>query len=277
MSRALVQICNLTCRYLPENGRPVLALDDVSLSIASGEVVGILGESGSGKSTLAAAVMRLLPAAAECRGSICFGNRNLLAMGESDLRRLRGKSIALIPQDPASSLNPVIRVGTQISEVLCAHMRLTGSERRSRVQELLREVGFDDPERIGASYPHQLSGGQRQRVVLAQAIACRPALVIADEPTSKLDSPLQVQILSLMSDISRRQDTALLWITHDPATLVGFADQLAVMREGRIVEHGIANDVFRQPSHPYTQKLVRSAQEFTLNSSQDTGCFEYAN
>ncbi len=277
MSCALVQICNLTCRYLPEKGRPVLALENIGLSIAPGEVVGILGESGSGKSTLGAALMRLLPATAECHGSIRFGGRDLMTMDESELRLVRGKSISQIPQDPATSLNPVIRVGTQISEVLRAHLRLTRSERKDWVQELLREVGFDDPERIGASYPHQLSGGQRQRVVLAHAIACSPALVIADEPTSKLDSPLQVQILSLMSEISRRQRTALLWITHDPATLVGFADRLVIMHEGRIVEQGLTNDVLHQPSHPYTQKLVHSSQEFTLDSSHDAGCLDCAN
>jgi ABC-type dipeptide/oligopeptide/nickel transport system ATPase component len=262
---------------LPKNGRPVLAVDDVSLSIAPGEVVGILGESGSGKSTLAAALMRLFPAAAECHGSIYFGDRDLLAVDESDLRRVRGKSISFIPQDPATSLNPVIRVGTQISEVLRAHLRLTRTERKNRVQELLREVGFDDPARIGASYPHQLSGGQRQRIAIAQAIACRPTLVIADEPTSKLDSPLQMQILSLMSEISRRHSTALLWITHDPATLVGFAHRLAVMHEGRIVEQGMTNDVLHQPTHPYTEKLVRLSQEFKLDSSHGAGCFDYAN
>jgi oligopeptide/dipeptide ABC transporter ATP-binding protein len=178
-------------------------------------------------------------------------------MDETDLRKLRGGRISLIPQDPAVSLNPVIKVGTQISEVLRAHLAMDRKERRRRVEELLREIGFDDPERIYAAYPHQLSGGERQRVVIAQAMACRPALVIADEPTSKLDSRLQLQIVTLMSGIIRRHGTTLLFITHDPALLAGFADRIVVMYAGRIVEQGSTEDILKRPLHPYTQALIR--------------------
>jgi ABC-type glutathione transport system ATPase component len=277
MPQVLLQIRDLTCRYLPEKGKPVVALDNLSLSINRGEVVGLLGESGSGKSSLAAAVMRLLPTSAECHGSLFFEEQDLLAMHQSGVHQVRGRSISLIPQDPASSLNPVIRVGTQISEVLRAHLSLHRGERTKRVLELLQEVGFDDPEQIASRYPHQLSGGQRQRIAIAQAIACRPALVIADEPTSKLDSPLQAQILALMSEISRRHGTTLLWITHDPATFVGFADRIAVMRQGRIVEDDSASIVLRRPVHFYTQKLVGLSHEFALDSSRAVDGVVHAN
>lgn len=220
-------------------------------------MVGIIGESGSGKSTLAAAMLRLLPRTAEyTNGSFWLGDRDLLSMKEGELRKLRGAAISLISQDPAISLNPVIKVGKQISEVLRAHSRIRNSERKRLVDELLRGVGFDDAKRIYAAYPHELSGGERQRVVIAQAMACRPALVIADEPTSKLDRPLQAQILALMADLIRSNRTALVFITHDPSLLVGFADRVAVMYAGRIVEEGRAKDILERPLHPYTRALV---------------------
>jgi ABC-type glutathione transport system ATPase component len=225
----LVQVRNLSVRYVPESGAAVHALDSIDLDILSGEIAGIMGESGSGKSTLTAALIRLLPTNAEFSGSLLVEGENLLAAQEAELRGMRGVKIALIPQDPAVSLNPVIRVGEQISEVLRAHLRLNRKQRNQRVQELLAEVGFDDAHRIADSYPHQLSGGQLQRIVIAQAIACRPSLIIADEPTSKLDSELQGQILELLRDIVRRHASALPLITHDPAILVGFADRIVIM------------------------------------------------
>jgi ABC-type dipeptide/oligopeptide/nickel transport system ATPase component len=270
MDSLVIEIHGLTVRYDPKTAASAFAIKEVGLRIGAGEVVGVLGESGSGKSTLAAAIMRLLPSTAECHGQILFENRDLMAMGLDELQRIRGKYISLIPQDPATSLNPVIRIGTQISEVLRAHLQLNHSERKKRVQELLQEMGFDGPERIASSYPHQLSGGQRQRVVIAQAIACRPAVVIADEATSKLDAPLQMQIQSLMSAIVRRHGTTLIWITHDPATLVGFADRIVVMQAGRIVEQTATADLFRSPAHPYTRRLVELARELAVGSSPAT-------
>lgn len=257
-SERLVQIRGLTITYSPENSRSIRAVDHASLDIRPAEVIGVLGESGAGKSTLILALLRLLPAYAQySSGSILFSGRDLLTLAEPELRKLRGIGISLIPQDPAVSLNPVIKVGEQISEVIRAHLAMNRRERKNRVEDLLREVGFDEPQRIYAAYPHQLSGGQRQRIVIAQAMACRPALVIADEPTSKLDSALQAEILALMSEIRRRHGTALLIISHDPMIFAGFADRIAVMYAGRIVEEGNTKDIFRKPLHPYTQALVR--------------------
>jgi oligopeptide/dipeptide ABC transporter ATP-binding protein len=266
---ALVQRLSVT--YLPERDQPVRALDQASLEIRPGELVGILGESGSGKSTLAAALLRLLPAEARYDGGqVQFRGLDVLALPEADLRRVRGAEIALIPQDPALALNPVISVGDQIAEVLRAHERMTRSERRKHVDELLAEVGFDQPRHIYNAYAHQLSGGQRQRVVIAQAMACRPALVIADEPTSKLDASLQAEILSLMREISQRHQTAFVLISHDPTVLAGFVDRIAVMYAGRVVEEGRTEDIFRHPLHPYTQALVRLCARYLPNAGTRT-------
>ena len=235
-----------------------MALDGVSLDIFPGDVIGLLGESGSGKSTLAASLLRVLPASATCEGSLRFEDRDVLTMEEAELRNLRGARISLVPQDPAVCLNPVMRVGDQVSEVLRAH-GVRGAKRKQRVRELLREV-YLDPERIYAAYPHELSGGQRQRVVMAQAIACAPALVIADEPTSKLDAAVQGEILELLSKLLRRHAAAMMLITHDPAIVAKFCNRAAVMYAGRLVEEGKTEDVFRKPLHPYTQGLLSLAR-----------------
>jgi peptide/nickel transport system ATP-binding protein len=257
----LVEIRGLRVAYPTAGGSRIAAVDDLSISIHRGEVVGLLGESGCGKSTLANSILRLLPAYTRYEsGSILLRGRDLLQEPESALRAVRGRDLALIPQDPALSLNPVMNVGSQIADVLRAHFSLPATERRVRVMELLRELGFDQPEDIYNAYPHQLSGGQRQRVAIAQAIACRPALVIADEPTSKLDAPLQAEIVALLSQIRKNHGTAILVISHDPVLFAGFADRIAVMYAGRIVEVGRTSEIFRQPLHPYTQALVRIAK-----------------
>jgi ABC-type dipeptide/oligopeptide/nickel transport system ATPase component len=244
--------------YSPAHGELVRALQDICLEIRSGEVLGILGESGCGKSTLANAVLRLLPSNANPeRGEILFHARDLLRLPESELRAIRGREISLVSQDPALSLNPVMTVGDQVAEVLRAHLRLTAKERRQRVFDLLSEVGFDQPATISHAYPHQLSGGQRQRVVIAQAVGCRPALVIADEPTSKLDAPLRSEIISLLSEMRQRHGTAILIISHDPTLVRTFADRVAVMYAGSIVEVGTCSEIFARPLHPYTQSLLR--------------------
>jgi oligopeptide/dipeptide ABC transporter ATP-binding protein len=256
-SERLVQISGLTITYSAKGSRPVRAVRDVTLGIRPSEVVGILGESGSGKSTLASALLRLLPATASYdAGSLLFRGRDLLSLSEHELRTIRGKEIGLVPQDPALTLNPVIKVGDQVAEVIRAHEDVGSKERRERVYKLLQELGFDQPQQIYVAYPHQLSGGQRQRIAIAQAIVCRPALVIADEPTSKLDSSLQAEIITLLSQIRRRYGTALLVISHDPTIFAGFADRIAIMYGGRIVEEGFTKDIFRTPLHPYTQALV---------------------
>ncbi len=270
-SETLALVQRLSVTYLSERHPPVRALDQASIEIRPGELVGILGESGSGKSTLAAALLRLLPPDARYdSGSLWFRGRDLLKLPELELRRIRGAEIALIPQDPALALNPVISVGDQIAEAVRAHVRMTRRDRRTRVEELLAEVGFDQPQRICSAYPHQLSGGQRQRVVIAQAMACRPALVIADEPTSKLDASLQAEILSLMREISQRHHTAFVLISHDPTVLAGFVHRLAVMYAGRIVEEGCTEDIFRRPLHPYTQALVRLSARYLSNAGPRT-------
>jgi oligopeptide/dipeptide ABC transporter ATP-binding protein len=231
------------------------------LAIRGGEVVGILGESGCGKSTLAQAILGLLPSNADGgQGVILLRGRDLLTMPESKLREIRGREVAMVPQDPSLALNPVINVGSQIAEVLRAHLPLRGKERRARVLELLSEVGFGGPEDIYGAYPHELSGGQRQRVAIAQAISCKPALLLADEPTSKLDAPLQAEIIALLARIRREHGIAIVMISHDPTVFAGFADRVAVMYAGRIVEVGTTIEIFRQPLHPYTQALVQIAK-----------------
>ncbi len=256
----LLQVRELAVTYSPENGDPIRAVDGVSIDIHAGEIVGILGESGCGKSTLASALLRLLPSHAKCEsGTILIRGRDLLNLCEKELRAIRGREVSLIPQDPVLSLNPVMTAGSQIGEVLRAHLTLNPQQRRMQVMELLREVGFKRPEEIYSAYPHQLSGGQRQRIVIAQAVACRPALLIADEPTSKLDATLQSEIVALLSQIRRQHGTAILVISHDPTVFAGFADRIAVMYAGRVVEVGRSAEIFGRPLHPYTQALVRIA------------------
>jgi oligopeptide/dipeptide ABC transporter ATP-binding protein len=239
-----------------------------------GEVIGVLGESGSGKSTLALSILRLLAAGGRYEsGEVVFRGRNLLALSESELREVRGKEMSMISQDPALSLNPVMRVGAQIAEVLRAHMGLSQRGVNARLEELLRSVGFDPPSQIATAYPHQLSGGQRQRIAITQAIACNPALVIADEPTSKLDAGLQSEILALLTEIRRRHGTTLVVISHDPTIFAGFADRMIVMYAGRIVEEGKTRDIFRAPMHPYTRALVQLSQRYFVSNAASRARF----
>jgi peptide/nickel transport system ATP-binding protein len=266
--KSLIEVRDLTVTYSLQDGDVSRALDGVCLEVRPGEVVGILGESGCGKSTLATALLRLLPLNAKCEGgTIKFRGCNLLSLSEKELRAIRGGEISLIPQDPVTALNPVIAAGLQIGEVMRAHLPLKRSQRRARVIELLREVGFDHPEEMYSAYPHQLSGGQRQRIAIAQAVACRPALLIADEPTSKLDATLRTEIVELLSEIRRQQGTAILVISHDPTLFAGFADRIAVMYAGRIVEVGTSAEIFGRPLHPYTQALVRLATSSLVTGS----------
>ena len=256
----LLQVRGLSVTYSSPHGRVVRALDRVDLRVQAGELLGVLGESGSGKSSLATALMRLLPVHARCdKGEIVFRGRNLAELRESELRPIRGKEISLIPQDPALSLNPVMTVGTQIAEVLRAHLPSSRKERRALVFELLHEVGFEEPAKTHDVYPHQLSGGQRQRIVIAQALACRPALLIADEPTSNLDASLRTEIMELLAGTRERWGTTVIVISHDPALLAGFADRVAVMYAGQVVEVGPTFQIFGQPLHPYTRALVTLA------------------
>jgi oligopeptide/dipeptide ABC transporter ATP-binding protein len=236
-------------------------LENVSLQIGAGEIIGVLGESGCGKSTLANAVLGLLPKAASvANGRIYFHENDLLRMSEAELSRIRGSKIALVPQDPALALNPVLTVGTQIGEVLSAHIRQGRGERQDKILHLLRELGFDDPEQVADAYPHQLSGGQRQRISLAQAIACEPKLLIADEPTSKLDPSLRSEISQLLLRLHENHRVAMMLISHDVALIASLAHRIVMMYSGHVVETAPRAAMLAGPLHPYGQVLLELAR-----------------
>jgi oligopeptide/dipeptide ABC transporter ATP-binding protein len=250
---------------------PTPARSRIDFAIAAGEIIGILGESGCGKSTLALCLLGLLPATASVEGSILFQNEELLGLGESQLRAIRGAKISLIHQDAGLSLSPVMRVGNQISEVIRAHGRSKRKLRRQVVEAILREVHLTDVDRIYDAYPHQLSGGELHRVLIAQALVCRPDLVIADEPTRALDVTIQAEVLVALQRLNRKYGTTLIFITHNPALLVGFADRVMVMYAGRIIEEGPTTQVFRRPFHPYTKGLLQLIPRSPLNGSLSAG------
>ncbi len=266
-SQPLLQVQDLTVRIAvnPASGAAsgeihpfVYPLKDVSFQIQPGEIVGLLGESGAGKSTLAKALLRLLPPSTQVvQGSIEFEGRPLLALSERELREVRGARISMIYQDSAV-LNPVLRVGEQIAEVLRAHHKWP---RSPKAMSLLEQMELPDANRVYAAYPHQLSGGQRQRIVIAQALACEPALVVADEPTASLDPITASQIVELLGRLQQRLHTAFLFISHDLVPLTRLADRIIVMYAGRIVEQGTRADVFERPLHPYTRALLACALE----------------
>lgn len=244
-------------RLRGDDGRDLVLLDGVSLDLRRGETVVLAGESGSGKTTLARTILGLLPEGARVvAGSVTFERRVLSSLGEADLESVRGKQIALISQEPGLALNPVLRVGRQVAEVLAAHDVGPRRERRAAVEALFDRVGLPEPGRIHDAYPHELSGGQRQRVAIAQAIACGPALLLADEPTTALDPVSQARILSLLEQLRRELNLALLLISHDLATAAPLADRLAVMYAGRIVEQGPRGALLAAPRHPYTRALL---------------------
>ncbi|MFM9973167.1 MAG: ABC transporter ATP-binding protein, partial [Beijerinckiaceae bacterium] len=234
------------------------AVGGVSLDIRQKEILCIVGESGSGKSLMGKAILGLLPAphVRAVGGKIMFEGRDLLELPEDDMRAIRGGRIAMIFQEPMTALNPLMKVGPQIDEVLEIHTKMTALQRRERVLELIRDVHLPEPERMIASYPHQLSGGQRQRVVIAMALALEPALIIADEPTTALDVTTQAQILHLIKELQRAHGTAVLFITHDFGVVAEIADRVAVMRHGEVVEQGTATQVLGAPQHDYTKALV---------------------
>ena len=239
----------------------VKALRGVDLEIAPGEAVGLVGESGSGKTVFGQAVLGLLPSppAAVAARSIEFEGRDLRHLGADDLRRLRGNRIAMVFQDPLTSLNPYLTIGDQVAEPLLVHRRLAARRARDRAAELLAEVGIADPGRRLRSYPHELSGGMRQRVMIAMAIACEPALLIADEPTTALDVTIQAQVLDLLARLMRSSGMAVVLITHDLGVAAGFCDRIDVLYAGRIVERGATGPLFAAPAHPYTRALLKVA------------------
>ena len=239
-------------------GSPRAVVDRVSISISQGESLALVGESGSGKSITALALMGLLPepSVAVGGGSIRFRGADLLAMPWRERRRITGREIAMVFQEPMTSLNPVMRAGDQIVEMIQAHERVGRRAAMARAAELLAAVRMPEPAARLRAWPHQLSGGQRQRVMIAIALACRPKLLIADEPTTALDVTVQAQILSLLRELQREMNMAMLFITHDLGVVANIADRVAVMYCGRIVESGPVRDIFRRPSHPYTRGLL---------------------
>jgi oligopeptide/dipeptide ABC transporter ATP-binding protein len=257
--QALLEAKNLRVTFGPPEA-PVVAVDCLSFRVAAGEVLGIVGESGCGKTATARSVIGLNRADPHCRvtGQVKFRGRDLLGLSERQMRGVRGREIAMIFQDPLTSLNPLQRIGTQIGEMLRAHTDFSESAIVARTIELLRLVGIPHPEvRIGA-YPHQFSGGMRQRVMIAMAIACDPVLLIADEPTTALDVTMQMQILSLLVGLRRRTGMAMLLITHDFGVIAEVADRVMVMYAGQCVEAGEVGEIFRHPQHPYTAGLLAS-------------------
>ncbi len=233
-------------------------IEDVSLDIRAGEVLCLVGESGSGKTLTGLAIMGMLEGGINFSGKVMFGGQNLLALDEKAMQRVRGNRLAMIFQDPMMTLNPVLRVGTQVAETIRAHRRVSWADAWREGCEALRLVGIPSPEERMRCYPHEFSGGMRQRVAIAIAFLHRPDLIIADEPTTALDVTTQSQILAQVQDLSARFGTAFLWVTHDLALAAGLADRIAVMYAGKIVETGTCFDVLSTPQHPYTRGLLNS-------------------
>ncbi len=257
---ALLQIRGLRTRFRTERGHAV-AVDGVDLDIRKGEILGLVGESGSGKSVLSLSIMRLIPnpPGEIFAGSIAFKGRSLLDLPWDQMREIRGREIAMIFQEPMTSLNPVYTIGFQVKEVLKHHERLDAAEASRRAARLLDEVGIPDAEKRLGDYPHQFSGGMRQRVMIAMALACGPSLLIADEPSTALDVTIQAQIMELMLAVkARRSDAAILLITHDLAVVAETCRRVAVMYGGKIQEVAPVSDLFRAPRHPYTKGLMDS-------------------
>lgn len=260
----LLSLRDLTIRFpgAPETGAAVSAL---SLSIAAGETQSLVGASGSGKSLTCLALMNLLPPAAErVSGSAVFDGEELFTLPEGALIAIRGRRLAMIFQDPVRALNPVTTIGAQFRETLLLHRGLTGRAAEKEAEELLTRVGIPDAALRAKAYPHQLSGGMCQRAMIAMAIAARPDLLIADEPTTALDLTTQAQILSLLQDLQRQFGTAILLVTHDMGVVAELADQVAVMAEGAVVEQGAVHDILRQPKHPATREIVSDALRLPL-------------
>jgi peptide/nickel transport system ATP-binding protein len=254
----LLRVEHLTTVFDLPSG-PARAVDDVSLDVREGETLCVVGESGSGKSVTAYSVLRLIqPPGRIAAGRILFKGRDLLALSERDMREVRGAQIGLVFQEPMTALNPVFTIGDQIAETLVVHRRAKRREARDRAVDLLGAVRVPEPGQRVDEYPHQLSGGLRQRALIAMALACRPALLIADEPTTALDVTIQAQILDLLREMKREFKLSLLLITHDLGVVAGTADRVAVMYAGRIVEEAPAGELFRDPKHPYTQGLMAS-------------------
>ncbi|MEP6920574.1 MAG: ABC transporter ATP-binding protein [bacterium] len=259
----LLEVKNLQTHF-PTRAGLVRAVNGVSFKLDRGELLGLVGESGCGKSITALSIMRLIaPPGKIVGGEIIFDGRDLLTLSEREMREMRGDDIAMIFQDPMTSLNPVFPVGEQIAEALRLHRHLSRKDARAAAIEAMREVSIPDPARRSADYPHQLSGGMRQRVMIAMALACDPKLLIADEPTTALDVTIQAQILELLDGLRKTRELAVLLITHDLGVVAEVADRVAVMYTGKIVEEAPVEELFARPRHPYTEGLLRSVPKLS--------------
>ena len=242
-----------------DRGAPFTAVDKFSLQMDRGEIVGIVGESGSGKSMTAHAIMGLIRRAqVEVTGSAVFEGADLLALSAGEMRQYQGRDLSIIFQEPMTSLNPTMRIGAQVEESLRIHGRLSRAERKVKALDAMALAGLPDPELVYRQFPHQLSGGMRQRVMIAAALVLRPRLLIADEPTTALDVTIQAQILETLKDINRREGTAILFISHDLGVIRALCGRVVVMKQGRIVESGPVDEVFRRPTEDYTKLLIAS-------------------
>jgi peptide/nickel transport system ATP-binding protein/oligopeptide transport system ATP-binding protein len=256
----LLEVRDLQTSFTLGGRTPLLAVDGVGFTVDPGETLAIVGESGSGKSVTALSIMQLLPARVGriAGGSVWLGEQELTALPPQDMRRVRGKDIGMIFQEPMTSLNPVHTVGAQIAEVLIEHEELTAAQARERAIEMLKMVRISEPMRRVDNYPHELSGGMRQRVMIAMALACRPSLLIADEPTTALDVTIQAQILDLMEELQERLGMAIIFITHDLGVVAQTARRVVVMYAGQVVESGLVAEIFSRPRMPYTAGLIGS-------------------
>lgn len=259
MPDALLNVEDLTVRFQRRGVAPTAAVDGVSFSVAPGQTVGLVGESGCGKSVTSLAIMRLLPRRGNAvSGRVDFEGTDLLGLPLRAMRDRRGRDLAMIFQDPLSSLNPVVPIGVQVTEVLERHRGMKRTPAMREARDLLDSVGIPDPSRRLREYPHQLSGGMRQRALIAMALACRPRLLIADEPTTALDVTIQAQILALLRSLVTEHGTALIMITHDLGVVAGLCDEVNVLYAGRVVERADRHELFADPRHPYTHGLLES-------------------
>ncbi len=260
VARPLLEVTDLQTSFMAGEGRTIRAVDGVSFTVRKGETLAIVGESGSGKSVTSLSIMRLLPKKTGfiSGGDIKLGGQSLLTLSERDMRAIRGNKIGMIFQEPMTSLNPVHTIGRQIAEVVIQHQKLSKAQARSRAIEMLELVGIPEPQRRADSYPHEMSGGMRQRAMIAMALSCEPAVLIADEPTTALDVTIQAQILDIMRSLQQKLGMAVVFITHDLGVVAEMADRVVVMYAGQVVETGTVREIFSRPLMPYTAGLMQS-------------------
>jgi oligopeptide transport system ATP-binding protein len=265
----ILQVKDLKTYFLVDEGL-VKAVDGVNFDLHTGETLGIVGESGSGKSVTNLSIINLIPSPPGkiAGGEVLFHDKDLLKMSDSEIRHIRGNKISMIFQDPMTSLNPFLRISTQMVETIVLHQGLSKEEAKAKAIDMLKLAGIPAPETRIDQYPHQFSGGMRQRVMIAMSLSCNPEILIADEPTSALDVTIQAQILELMQELTRKLGTAVILITHSLGVVAGTCDTLCVMYAGRIVERGRTVDIFDDPKHPYTQGLIRSVPRLDKENAE---------